>query len=359
MTRGRLKLLVFSVAVLGAVSLLGTSKAATTLAAAAGDITIRIEAVVDNVNDRGGYFVDGQGNPLFAFGDTIVATATYNRGATLLNSGTNSAGGSFARYRHWDSPYLIEVSINGYRFRSNPEGAYLDAQVNNDFPGDSFWLSLQSYGYQDTFALFDVTAPLLCGGVGSSVGKMLSVSFIDDTGGVLGDTTLPDAPEVPGVWPVGRVSLSTWPVGYGNSPCQDVLTSPSGTIGGRITLAELVPESIGVLIDIKPDSFENTINLGSAGVIPVAILGGATFDVSTVNPESLRLAGARVGLAGKSGRFMCSTKDANEDGYLDLFCHFETENLALQPGDAVAVLTGETYGGLPIVGQDMVRIVPG
>ncbi len=82
------------------------------------------------------------------------------------------------------------------------------------------------------------------------------------------------------------------------------------------------------------------------------------FDASTVNPESLQLEGAAVGLAGKSARYMCSVQDVNGDGYNDMLCHFDTQTLDLEVGDAMAVLTGQTNGGTQIRGQDVVRVVP-
>jgi hypothetical protein len=108
-------------------------------------------------------------------------------------------------------------------------------------------------------------------------------------------------------------------------------------------------------IDIQPGSDPNSINLGSQGVVPVAILGSADFDASTVDPLTIMLAGASVRLKGKSGN-AGSLEDANGDGYLDLVVQVYTSDFA--PGDGTAELTGETYDGLPIHGTDSVRIVP-
>ncbi|MDA2913826.1 LamG domain-containing protein [Acidobacteriia bacterium AH_259_A11_L15] len=113
-------------------------------------------------------------------------------------------------------------------------------------------------------------------------------------------------------------------------------------------------------IDIKPGSDPNSINLGSAGKIPVAILSTPDFDaLAEVDPDTLRLAGAAVNLIGKSNKFQCSSQDVNGDGLLDLVCHFETLTLFfLEPGDTIAVLEGSTLDGTPIRGEDSVKIVP-
>ncbi len=120
------------------------------------------------------------------------------------------------------------------------------------------------------------------------------------------------------------------------------------------------PSVIDVDIDIKPDSVDNTINLGSNGVIPVGILsiyGG--FDATTVNPETVALAGAGVAVRGKSNKLLSQIKDLNSDGLMDLEVKVETENLDTGKfQDGVAILTGQTYDGQAIQGLDFITIVP-
>jgi hypothetical protein len=130
--------------------------------------------------------------------------------------------------------------------------------------------------------------------------------------------------------------------------------------GGEINLAWLGgPSVIDVIVDIKPDSEDNTINLGSMGVIPVGILSTADFDATQVDPWTVELAGAGVAVRGKGSKLLSSVKDLNGDGLMDIEVKVETENL--DPGtfqDGIAVLTGQTYDGLEIQGQDSITIVP-
>ncbi len=133
--------------------------------------------------------------------------------------------------------------------------------------------------------------------------------------------------------------------------------------GGAFAFSEvhgvISDEVVLVAIDIKPGSDDPaTVNLGSAGVIPVAILSSPSFDATQVVPESVSLAGAKVKLIGKAGRYSCATTDVNTDGLLDLLCHVETAQFFLEPGESLAVLEAETLGGRAIRGQEMVRIVP-
>jgi hypothetical protein len=111
-------------------------------------------------------------------------------------------------------------------------------------------------------------------------------------------------------------------------------------------------------IDIKPGSDPNSINLGSEGSVPVAILTTADFDATTVDPETVSLAGASVGLKGKSNKLMASIEDVDGDGDDDLMVHIDIEELNLVPGSTIAVLYGTTFSGTEVKGIDSVNIVP-
>jgi parallel beta-helix repeat protein len=113
-----------------------------------------------------------------------------------------------------------------------------------------------------------------------------------------------------------------------------------------------------VEIDIKPGSEPNSINLGSEGNVPLAILTTSDFDATDVNPESVSLAGASVGLKGKSNKLMASIKDVDNDGDDDLMLHIDIEELELLPGSTIAILNGFTYSDIEIKGIDTVNIVP-
>jgi hypothetical protein len=126
---------------------------------------------------------------------------------------------------------------------------------------------------------------------------------------------------------------------------------------GRITFHPGAPVTT-VAIRIKPGSDEPSINLASAGIIPVAILSNPTFDATQVVPGSVSLAGAKVKLIGKASRYSCSFQDVDGDGRLDLLCHVETAAFFLEPGESMAVLEAQTYDGAAIRGQAIVRIIP-
>ena len=113
-----------------------------------------------------------------------------------------------------------------------------------------------------------------------------------------------------------------------------------------------------VSIDIKPGSFPNSINLGSNGVVAVAILSTPTFDALTVDPTTVTLANANVRLKGK-GQPQASFDDVNHDNLLDLVVHVETEALELTTTDKEAILIGKTLDGKTTIrGVDSIRVVP-
>ncbi len=133
------------------------------------------------------------------------------------------------------------------------------------------------------------------------------------------------------------------------------------TLGGYIV--EYVVMEVG--IDVKPGSYPNAININGHGVIPVAILGSAEFDVTHVDTGSLSFAGLAMRVKGNSLP-QCSVEDVSgpdgvPDGIDDLVCQFVDDPDSWTPGDGVATLTGALlpeYGGTHFAGSDQIVIVP-
>jgi hypothetical protein len=139
------------------------------------------------------------------------------------------------------------------------------------------------------------------------------------------------------------------------NPDVQVIASP----GDKPTVAVIDPLYLEVLIDIKPGSDPNSINLGSKGLIPVTILSTENFDATQVDPSTVTMAGAGVAIKGKGNKLMVSAEDVNGDGLTDLSLKVMTENLDPDRFQGnLAILTGETYGGILIQGHDTVNIVP-
>ena len=135
------------------------------------------------------------------------------------------------------------------------------------------------------------------------------------------------------------------------------------------------PSTRHVAIDIKPHGCPNPINVGARGVLPVAVLGTATFDVTTIDPASVTLQGVRAvrssledtatPFAGTiTGPLDCTT--AGPDGFTDLILHFDNLAIAAAMGSVndrdvlLLTLTGNLlpqFGGTAIRGQDVVVVI--
>lgn len=135
---------------------------------------------------------------------------------------------------------------------------------------------------------------------------------------------------------------------------------------------------ISVFFDIKPTSCPNPLNRKSKGVLPVAILGTEDFDVTTIDPLTVRLSlGGNEVAAPLRSDFEdvatpyegdeCECHELGPDGYMDLTLKFSTQDLvgldlnSYEVGDVVPlILTGnllESADDTPIIGQDCVLIV--
>lgn len=164
----------------------------------------------------------------------------------------------------------------------------------------------------------------------------------------------------------GSISTTQWtPVGgsdtltgtYENSTPISLLFTSNTPINLVDTAGGTGPEPI--TIDIKPGSFPNAINLGSNGVIPVAILSTPGFIATDLNPDTVFLAGSGVAVRGKGSKLLASEEDVNGDSLLDLVVKVETENLdpgTFQDGSAILQVI---VGGIVIYeGSDSITIVP-
>jgi len=113
--------------------------------------------------------------------------------------------------------------------------------------------------------------------------------------------------------------------------------------------------TITVSFNIIPQPF----NITSKGVLPAAILGTEDFDVSTIDPSTLRLEGVAP--------MRWAYDDVSpEDGTLDLTLTFDRQKIAAALGnvtdgeDRTLMLTGNLkieFGGSAITGEDMLHIL--
>ena len=96
-------------------------------------------------------------------------------------------------------------------------------------------------------------------------------------------------------------------------------------------------------IDIKPGAFPNRVNPHSHALLRVALLATDTFDLTVVDPRTVRFgpAGARP--------FAVRERDVNGDGRLDAVYYFKTNLTGIACGDTsaslVVIAEGQTFAG--------------
>jgi len=131
----------------------------------------------------------------------------------------------------------------------------------------------------------------------------------------------------------------------------------------------VVSGQIEALVDIKPGSCPNPLNVKSKGVLPVAILGTEVLDVSDVDVASVSLAGVapiRFDYEDVATPFegeLCDCHEDGPDGYLDLTLKFDTQEIVaalgdVQDGEELPLSLSVTLvDGTVIEGSDCIRVI--
>jgi len=136
-----------------------------------------------------------------------------------------------------------------------------------------------------------------------------------------------------------------------------------------------LPPPIPVYVDIKPGSWPNPINTVSKGVFAVAICGTEDFDVTTIDPTTVKIYIEGIGVSPLRWSYedvatpytgeLPGGHDLEGDGYLDLVLHFNTQQvvttltLSDHVGETIMLIVRGNLNGGPytIEGQDYVWIL--
>src|ERR1041384_733787 len=113
---------------------------------------------------------------------------------------------------------------------------------------------------------------------------------------------------------------------------------------------ETCPPPTPVVIDVKPGSDTNKINLSSHGLLPVAVLSTSDFDATSFMPEMAHLsdAAAPMGCAGAAAVRWTYT-DVNGDGLIDLLFFFRIQDINLSSNTTEVMLMAHgLYSGTTI-----------
>lgn len=157
------------------------------------------------------------------------------------------------------------------------------------------------------------------------------------------------------------VDLRTVTLGVGEETTVtfDYIVTAAGTFDLAVegVTAGTVLVKLPVEIDVRPDDTANKLPPSPRAAVPVAILGSADFDPTTIDHSTLRFgAEATVTAGGGATAFATDIEDVNGDGYADLVAVFRLVDAGFEAEDTIAALTGQTTGGLTVYGTDSVVI---
>lgn len=158
-------------------------------------------------------------------------------------------------------------------------------------------------------------------------------------------------------YPLVEDSMTLSPVGLGWHELNLLHTTGDGSFHDWIRL-ETVESPDEVEIDIKPGSDPNCFNNNGHGVIPVAILGSVTMDVTNIDPATVELEGLKVKRVGKLNKLLAHIEDADVDGFDDMVVQIQDEAGAFPIGHSTATLTWEFYDGTQFSAEDDICVVP-
>ena len=332
----------------------------------------------------------GTANTDIAIGLTLNGTSLYVAGYTQGALAQPNAGGNdiFVRkydvsgplpVASWTDQFGTTANDAAFSAASDATGVYLAGCTGGTAGGgdvcasdaDAFVSKLNPDGSNAWFSQFG-TPISFDSALGVAVnGSGVYVSGYTD-GQLPGQTALGNSDAFLGKYSLAGTPL--WTNQFGTSSADlawGVAADPSGAVVTGCTAGTLPGQTssggsdayiarnpaITVGIDIRPGASPNNINLGSDGVVQVAVLSSATFDATTVDPLTVTLAGASVKLKG-NGTPQTIQQDVDGDGRMDLIVQVSTSALQLSSTDTTATLTGLTFAGEAFQGTDLVRIVP-
>ena len=139
------------------------------------------------------------------------------------------------------------------------------------------------------------------------------------------------------LWEGNNVTLST----------PEIATGDPLAVPGQGAYEHILEADTALLVDIIVSG--SVCNEGN-GVIPVAILTADSFDALTVDHNTVRFGDAAEAHQNKKTReAQRHEEDFEGDGDLDLIFHFRAADTGYDCDSSHFTLTGETYGGKPIV----------
>lgn len=267
--------------------------------------------------------------------EEVEINDTLPKAQGLGNNSSHSVAavmGAFGQQTHND--------VDFYTFEAN-EGDVITVDIDNGYGGAG--------SVNTILAIFDAS--------GKKWRENDNADYVDE-GSISTADAMIEAFTVPatGTYMVG---VSSYPRFFNNDG--SVMSNPKAKItpSGDYTLniSGITMRVKQINFEVKPGSEELTpLNPRSKGKIPVAILGAADFDVSTINQASLTFGSS----GNENSLASCQpvSRDINKDGYGDLLCHFNNAAAGFRSGDIEVKMKGQTMAKQAFEGQSLLKVVP-
>lgn len=298
------------------------------------------------------------------------ATVTVDEGSVATNSGTISDPDG--------DPVTLSTSIG--TVTDNGDSTWSWSFATTDGPAESQTVTITATDALDAEAEIDFELVVLNVPPDVDAGPDASITS-NDTFDFSGSFSDPGVIDSPWDWQIdwgdgtqdsGSALDQALPIDASHQFCtaQDYTVSLSVTDKDGDTGVDpmtLTVEHFPVDIEIKPTDNPNSVNPGSKGMLPVAVLSSASFDATQIDPATLLLGDETdpdtpVAVR-NNGTFYASIEDVNNDGLPDLMLHFRVPELVangdLTGASTSLVLRGFlTDGCTNFRGEDSVNIVP-
>jgi len=110
-----------------------------------------------------------------------------------------------------------------------------------------------------------------------------------------------------------------------------------------------------VTVDVLPGHANKVLDRGGNPFVPVAIYGSSTFDATSVDPSTIRFAGAPV-IQRANGKLKFKIKDVNNDGRDDLLAFVWAKDLRVAGNVGAASLSARSFDGFSIAGSQLIQL---
>jgi hypothetical protein len=278
-------------------------------------------------------------------GDTLAVGAFGEDSAASGVNGDQGNNTEFSDDYHAGAAYVFERDEAGiwsqqaYVKASNPD-ADDDFGMSVALSGDTLTVGARNEGSAATGINGDEDD-------NSALSAGASYVFARDAAGVWSQQAYIKASDTDALDSFGLpVALSGDTLAVGADGEDSGATGVSGNQGNNIVHA---PAAVSVAIgtstrgSTKPDSLD---------MIPVTILGSASFDATQVDATTIRF-GPYKATPVRAGHI----EDVNNDDNVDVLFHFNFQDTGIRCGDIDAALSGATFGGDAISGTASLKAV--